>query len=177
MTDSVAHQLQLLLNAYGYNLYNAKNRARADDLLVRQAAAGAVGEAASAVRDLRTEYRRQFIPPPTRDQPDSPPERLADLRARAALQERLSDVETRIRSTPVPTQDRVWERFRREQTLLNELLLQDYQLIAPCHELREQTRALTPAGWTAASVEPLERLLGQIEQASRTRAEFLHPLG
>jgi hypothetical protein len=177
MTESVAHQLQLLLSAYGYNLYNAKNRARADDVLVRQAAAGAIADAAAALRTLRTEYHRQFIPPATREQPDPPAERLADLRAMAHLQERLSDLETRIRSMPVPTQDRVWERFRQEQTLLSELLLQDYQLITPCHDLRDHAQALTPAAWTAASAEPLDQLMDQIERASRTRAEFLHPLG
>lgn len=177
MADSVAHQLQLLLGAYGYNLYNKKNRARADDLLVRQSAAAAVAEAATALRTLRTEYHRQFIPPSTRAQPDPPPERLAALRQMEQLQERLSDLETRIRSMSVPTQDRVWEQFRQEQTLLNELLLQDYQLTAPCQELREQAQALTAAAWTPTSVAPLERLIDQIERASRARTGFLHPLG
>jgi nucleoside-diphosphate-sugar epimerase len=31
----------------------------------------------------------------------------------------LADMEVAIRSMPIPTQDKVWERFRREQTLLS----------------------------------------------------------
>jgi hypothetical protein len=173
VTDAFRKQLILLLGAYGYNLYDDKNRARADDLLVRSQAAAALGEAANALRELRTEYRRRYVPPPTREQPDPPRDRLDQLGAMARLQDRLSDLETGIRSMAVPTQDRVWERFRREATLLEELLLYDYNLIAPCQEVRDQVLALTADMWRPEAASGLQQSANQIERAMRGRAVFL----
>ncbi len=173
MTESVRHSLSLLLNAYGYNLYDQKNRARADDLLVREKTAGALAEAANALGALRIAYRRRFIPPPTREQPEPPPEHLARLQEIAELQQRLADLETRIRSASAPTQDAVWERFRREQTLLNQLLLADYNLIEPAGELRDQILALTPTAWNDETATALVNAIGQIEVTFRQRAALL----
>lgn len=168
----VVDQLRALMGAYGYNLYDRKNRARADDLLVREKAAEGLAEAATALRSLRTAYHRRFVPPPTRENPSPPPEHLAALQEMARLQERLADLETRVRSMPVPTQDQVWERFRREGPLLNQLLLADYNLIAPSQELRQQAAALTPPEWSAAAPD-LESQIDRVEKAVHDRAGLL----
>ena len=173
MPDAIRHQLQLLLTGYGYNLYEDKNRTRADDQLVRAQAAGALGEAANGLRALRTAYSRRFVPPPTREQPSPPPERLAALGEMAQLTQRLSDLEVAVRSMAVPTQDRVWERFRREQTLLSELLLQDYNLIAPCFALRDLILTLTPEAWGPEAAAAIAQQAQQIERAIRARSGFL----
>jgi hypothetical protein len=175
--DPARHLLTNLLTGYGYNLYEGKNRTRADDLLVREKAAERVAEAATAIRSLRTAYHRRFIPPPSRENPDPPADRMAHLRAMARLQERCSDLETRIRSMSVPSQDRVWEHLRSEKALLNQLLLHDYNLIAPCHELREKVLALTPADWTDDVESNVDQLADQIERSIRARAEFLQTPG
>jgi hypothetical protein len=177
MDADLGERLRRLLRAYGHGLYGDRGRARADDLLVRQKAAGALGEAAGALRDLRTAYRRRFIPPPTRAQPSPPAERLESLATIGRLQERLADLEVRVRSMPAPAGDAVWDRYRRAPTLLNELLVRDYDLIAPCLEVRERTAALTPEGWQAAVVSDLEAHLAQIERAIRDRADFLQVPG
>lgn len=171
--DPVTHTLTNLLTGYGYNLYDKKNRARADDLLVREKAAEMLGDALTAIRSLRTAFQKRFIPPPSRENPSPPPERLAQLREMAALSTRLEDLATRIRSMPVPTQDRVWERFRSERALLAQLLQHDYNLIAPCQELREAVQGLTPADWNDATTANLESLANRIEQGIRSRTEFL----
>lgn len=173
MLDPIRHQLTNLLTAYGYNLYEGKNRARADDLLVREKAAEALNEAANSLRTLRTDYRRRFIPPATRENPDPPPERLTQLREMELLQTRLSDLSVQIRSMPVPTQDRVWERFRREQTLLNDLLRHDYNLIAPSSQLRDRIRELGPADWSESTGTELADEAARIERNTRARAELL----
>lgn len=164
-----------LLGAYGYNLYNDKNRSRADDLLVREQAASALSDAANALRGLRTEYRRRFVPPPTRDNPEPPRERLDQLAEITRAQDRLADLETRIRGMPVPPHDRVWERYRKEEALLTELLTYDYNLISPCREAREQAQALTADTWDADAATALNKLADLIERAIRGRASFLQP--
>jgi hypothetical protein len=175
--DPARHLLTNLLTGYGYNLYENKNRTRADDLLVREKAAEMLAEAATAIRSLRTAYNRRFIPPPTRENPDPPADRMAHLRAMARLQERFSDLDTRIRSMAVPTQDRIWEHLRTEKALLNQLLLHDYNLIGPCHDLLAQVQALSPSDWTDEVEATLDRLADQIERAIRSRAEFLRTPG
>lgn len=173
MLDPIRHQLTLLLTAYGYNLYENKNRLRADDLLVREKAAEALTEAANAFRSLRTDYRRRFLPPATRENPNPPPERLEQLRSMDALQTRLGDLATRIRSMPVPTQDRVWEHFRREKTLLSDLVRHDYNLIAPSCELRDEVQTFTADGWDEATATTVQRACDGIERSVRARDEFL----
>lgn len=173
MIDPIKHTLTNLLTGYGYNLYENKNRLRADDLLVREKAAEMVSEGAIAMRSLRTAFQKRYIPPPTRENPSPPPERLAQLREMADLMGRLEDLATRIRSMSVPTQDRVWEHFRNERTLLAQLLQQDYNLVAPCHELRDAVQRLTPGDWTDATAASLQTTADRIEQAIRTRTDFL----
>lgn len=173
MLDPIRHQLSLVLTGYGYNLYEGKNRARADDLLVREKAAEALTEAANALRTLRTEFRRRFIPPMTRENPDPPADRLRQLREMETIQTSLSDLAVQIRSMAVPTQDRVWERFRREQTLLNDLLRFDYNLIGPGMELRDRVRTLAPADWSDSTEPELTGTIARIEQSVRARAELL----
>lgn len=173
MTNAIRRQLDLLMNAYGYNLYEKKNRARADDLIVRETAAGALGAAANSLRTLRTEYRRRYIPPPTRDNPEPPRARLDDLAEMARMQEQVSDLETRIRSMPVPVQDRAWQKFREEHQLLNELLVQDYNLITPCQSLREMLRTINVESWNTESIEQVEATMSQIDEAIRSRQQLL----
>jgi len=177
MADAIRRQLDLLMNAYGYNLYEKKNRARADDLIVRETAAGALGTAANSLRTLRTEYRRKFIPPLTRDNPDPPRARLDELAEITRLQERVADLEMRIRSMPVPVQDRAWEKFRQEHQTLNDLLLRDYNLIMPCQNLREQLRVVKVDAWSDDTIANAAELIDQIDEAIRSRADFLQISG
>lgn len=177
MADPLTSTLKNLLGGYGYNLYDQKNRARADDLLVREKTAEDLALAAGALRSLRTAYHKRFIPPPTRENPSPPPDRLAALREIARLQERLADLETRVRGMVVPTGDRVWERFRGERALLNQLLLHDYNLIAPARELRERAEALGPSDWSDEVAVDLEARIDQIERAVRARGDFLRVPG
>ena len=177
MIDPVKHTLTNLLTGYGYNLYDKKNRARADDLLVREKASEMLAEGAGALQTLRGAFQRRFIPPLTRDNPTPPADRMAQVRDIAGLHERLADLEERIRGMAVPTQDRVWEHFRNEKQLLNQLLQVDYNLISPCQELREAVQALTPADWNDATSANLQGMADHIEKSIRERTEFLRAPG
>lgn len=173
MSEGVHGLVVNLLSAYGYNLYEGKNRARADDLVVREKVAGDLAEAASALRSLRTAYQKRFVPPPSRENPSPPPEHLAALRAMAEIQSRLSDVESRVRGMSVPTQDRLWEKFRGERGLLNQLILHDYNLATPAIAIRDQCRALHPPDWNESVEEALGEAIDQVETTARQRAALL----
>src|SRR5207244_4416428 len=100
----------------------AANRARADDLLVRGRAAGALGEAANRLARLAADYHARCVPPSTREQPFPPAENLARLRDLEGLREEASLLGARIRGMSVPASDRTWARFRDERQTLDTLL-------------------------------------------------------
>lgn len=173
MAEGIHGVLVNLLSAYGYNLYEGKNRARADDLVLREKVAEELAKAAAALRSLRTTYQKRFIPPPSRENPSPPPERLAAIRAIGEIQQRVSDLEAIVRGMAVPTQDRVWEKFRGERALLNQLILHDYNLAAPSVAVRERCQALRPADWSDDVEGSLADLIDQVETAARQRAGLL----
>ena len=141
--NPVVQQLQLLLTGYGYNFYSSVDRARADDLLVRERASYFLGQ---AVLSWRT-AQRVFAPfhPSINARKSFPPqETMAQLREMEAVQQELSNIETYIRGMSVPSQDRTWWRFRQEQTLLGQLLGFDLALVRGCEQLYHYISQLTP---------------------------------
>lgn len=161
-TNPIVQQLDLLLTGYGYNFYNAKNAMRADDLLVRQKAAEALGEAAGALTAVQAEYQRRYVPPSTREQPFPPPECLERLRELSQARERILTLAGDIRGMPVPTQDRTWWRLRGERALLASLLQYDRALVGQAEQLGQQVRAVTANAWQSGEVYGV--LDAQIEQ-------------
>src|SRR5260370_4228008 len=133
--DPVVQQLQLLLTGYGYNFYSAKNQARADDLLVRERASYHLAQAADMLTNLRGAYQRRYIPPLTRANPDPPAEALAQVRELEDVQQAISNVKSHIRGMSVPTQHRIWCRFREEHALLMQLLNFDLALVRASDQL------------------------------------------
>ena len=171
--DPVVQQLQLLLTAYGYNFYNSANKARADDLLVRERASYHLAQAVDMLGTLRGDYQRRFIPPLTRANPDPPQEALAQVREIEAIQQSISGIEAYIRGMSVPTQDRIWWRFRQEQSLLEQLLNFDLGLVRSSEQVYEYVSQLTPESWNSQGGIPLRQLTQQLTQAARARERFL----
>ena len=171
--DPVIQQLQLLLTGYGYNFYNTTNQARADDLLVRERASYFLTQATDTLARLRSEYQRRFVPPLTRENPFPPAEALAHLREIEQVQQELSNVETHIRGMSVPSQDRIWWRFRQEHPLLMQLLNFDLALVRSSEQLYDYVSRLTPEAWQEQGSGPLRQLIQQLTQIARDRERFL----
>lgn len=172
--NPLVQQLQLLMTGYGYNFYDRKNQARADDLLVRQKAAGTLREAAQTLVQLEGDFHRKYIPPPTRENPYPPAELLDKMQAILQLKNRLSDLATRISGMPVPTQDKTWGRFREELPLLSQLLGFDYQMVFQTEQLYQAVRNLSAQDWYQGSeATQLEDKLEALERLVRERQRFL----
>src|ERR1700677_2957249 len=58
-----------LFYGWGYNFYRLENQLRADDQLVRAKAGGLLGAAAGGGQAAESNYRREFLPAPTRGKP------------------------------------------------------------------------------------------------------------
>jgi hypothetical protein len=176
--DPVLRQLQLALTGYGYNFYDKKNQARADDLLVRQKAAGSLEDAVQALTRLEAEFRRRYIPPATRENPFPPAEAMDKWKDIGQLKERISLIASRIRGMPVPTQDRTWARFRSELPMLKQLLNFDLWLVNLTEGVFQHVQTLTPAGWQEGNgLGEFDQQLGGLDNLIRDRQRFLLQMG
>jgi len=171
--DPTIQQLQLLLAGYGYNFYNATNTARSDDLLVRERASYHLAQAADLLPTLRGAYQRRFIPPLKRANPDPPQEALAQVRDMEEVQQALCNIESHIRGMSVPTQDRIWWRFRNEHVLLTQLLSFDLALVRASEQLYLYVAQLSPEIWHVQGSMQIRNLIQQVVQIARDRERFL----
>lgn len=164
----------MLLHGYGYNFYRKDNQARADDLLVRQHAGHFIGEAASKLLRVEGEYQRRHLPPPTREHPFPPAERMATHRAIRELRQQLLGLEAEIRGMPAPADDKTWMRHRGQLDTLNKLLVHDVQLVGAAKLLDEQATQFQPDGpMLEAPLQALREQLEQIRQLLEGRRQLL----
>lgn len=130
MTDSVADKLRGLLAS---DIYSAKGRLRADDLLVRERVARSLADSTARLRDLASQWRADRVPPSTRENPFPPAEVLAPLRQADRLGRDIESVATAVRGLPLLPEDKVWDRVRRGG--LDELMQFDWALVGEADEL------------------------------------------
>ncbi|HXT89555.1 MAG TPA: hypothetical protein VN714_09885 [Trebonia sp.] len=130
MTDSVADKLRGLLAS---DIYSAKGRLRADDLLVRERVARSLAASTARLRDLASQWRADRVPPSTRENPFPPAEVMAPLRQADRLGKDIESVATAVRGLPLLPEDKVWDRVRRGG--LDELMQFDWALVGEADEL------------------------------------------
>ncbi len=125
-----------LFYGWGYNFYRVENQLRADDQLVRSRAASLLGSAMTSVSEAEAEYRRQFLPPPSRQKPFPDAAAVAAAQRLERLAQGIGALEGLIQQQPVPENDRVSQRYRQEAPTLQSLIHFDEQLVGQCDLLR-----------------------------------------
>lgn len=163
---------EMLLHGYGYNFYRKDNQARADDLLVRQHAAHFISTAAGKVQKLEADYRRQHLPPASREQPLPPADRLATHRALRELEQEILGLEAALRGLSAPPEDKTWMRHRRQLETLRQLLVHDVQFVGAAQLLDQAASALNAAAPDQSTAiaglrEHVELVRQLIEQRAR----------
>jgi hypothetical protein len=146
VTDSVADKLRGLLAS---DVYTAKGRLRADDLLVRERATRGLAEATARLRDLAAKWRAERVPPSGRENPFPPAEVMAPLRQADRLVRDIDSVAVAVRGLPLLAADKVWDRVRRGG--LDELMQFDWALVGEADELA----ALLASAAALAAVDQL----------------------
>lgn len=126
-----------LFYGWGYNFYRLENQLRADDQLVRSHVSMLLANARKSVEVEQSRYRQTFLPPPTRENPLPDPTAVANARALEELSAGIGQVEGAIRALPVPENDRMTQRYRREAETLVRLRACDTQLVGQAETLRE----------------------------------------
>lgn len=131
-----------LFYGWGYNFYKVENQLRADDQMVRAKAAWLLGEAATAVCSAEGDYRREFLPLPTRAKPSPDAEAIASAQKLEQLHREISALEQFIHQLPAPANDRMTQRYRLEAPTLANLIRFDTLLVGQCDLMRKSVNGV-----------------------------------
>jgi hypothetical protein len=125
-----------LFYGWGYNFYRKENQLRADDQMIRSKAASLLGEAMASVGSAESDYRREYLPPPTRAKPFPDAEAVASAQKLERLAKTIGALEAQLQHQPVPENDRMTQRYRQEASTLAKLIEHDERLVGQCELLR-----------------------------------------
>jgi hypothetical protein len=126
-----------LFYGWGYNFYRVENQLRADDQLIRAKAAWLLGCAMSSVDAADADYRREHLPPPTRAKPFPDADAVAAAQKLERMARAIGALEAAIQHQPVPENDRMTQRYRKEAETLVALIGFDERLVGQCELLRK----------------------------------------
>jgi hypothetical protein len=143
MSDSLFYDLEPLeriavnlFYGWGYNFYRVENQLRADDLVLRSQVGGLLGQARAAVEAAESAWRRERLPPPSREKPRPDPAAIEGAQTLERLSQAIGALEGRIRAQPVPENDRMTQRWREEAATLRALIDCDLRLAGRVELLR-----------------------------------------
>jgi hypothetical protein len=162
-----------LFYGWGYNFYRLENQLRADDQLVRSKAAWLLGIAMSSVDAAEAEYRREFLPAPSRAKPFPDAAAAASAQRLERLARGIGALEATIQQQPVPENDRMTQRYRQEAPTLAALIEHDEQLVGQCEMLRSMVSGQKGAG-ILEKMPVLESGLDAIRVTLQKREAVLH---
>jgi hypothetical protein len=161
-----------LFYGWGYNFYRLENQLRADDQLIRLKAAGLLGQARAALESAEADYRREHLPPPTRDKPFPEPQAVAGAQSLERLGRAIGGLEGQIRHLPVPENDRMSQRYRDEAPTLEALGQWDKRLIGQAELLRVLLSGVTGTAILGNAAE-IDDGLAAVAETIRERQELL----
>jgi hypothetical protein len=166
---------QLAINLFygwGYNFYRKENQLRTDDLLVRGKVSETLGMARASVEAAESDYRREFLPPPTRAQPFPPGDTLKNAQTLERLTGAISALATEVHAQPAPENDFILRRLRDEAATLAELLERDQQLAGQA-ELLRSTLHRRDAAWILNNLAAIREGIQAITETLRARQKIL----
>lgn len=161
-----------LFYGWGYNFYRTENQLRADDQLVRAKANWLLCNAAASVQAAESDYRREFLPAPSRAKPFPDAAAVAAARKLERLAGDIRAIANRIPEAPVPENDRMTQRFREEAPTLAALIAQDEQLVGQC-ELLRSTLDKRDAAWILDKSTEIQKGIEAIQSTLLRREALL----
>ena len=161
-----------LFYGWGYNFYRKENQLRADDQMVRSKAGSLLGEAMTKVGAAESDYRREYLPAPSRAKPFPDAEAVASAQKLERLGKAIGAVEAQLQHQPAPENDRMTQRYRQEAPTLAKLIEFDERLVGQCELLRKTVSGADAPG-LLKSLSDLEAGLDAIKETLRNREQVL----
>lgn len=156
--DAAGPARQVLSNLFygwGYNFYRRENQLRADDLLIRSKLSDLLGQSRAHLCALEATFRREHLPPPTREHPFPNPAAVASAQALQHAQRDIESLETTIRTASVPEMDRIHQRHREEGDTLEKLVAIDGEMVMAVIALHDAIARLDDGATAAGEVANL----------------------
>jgi hypothetical protein len=163
-----------LFYGWGYNFYRHENQLRADDQLVRKHAGALLAAARKSIDTAESNYRREFLPPPTREKPVPDATAVAGAQAIERLSKGVGGLIGLINSQPVPENDRMTQRYRQETETLQRMISSDQKLIGQA-ELLRTTAEKKEGAWIVENAADLQEGIDAIGETLRERQMLLFP--
>jgi hypothetical protein len=163
-----------LFYGWGYNFYREENQLRADDLVIRSKVGWLLGSARKSVETAEREYRREFLPPPSREKPRHDPGAVADAQALERLSKAIGALAGQISAQPVPENDRMTQRYRQEAATLQRLIESDRKLAGQAELLRSLVDGKN-GKWLVENASDLQEGIHAIGETLRGRQALLFP--
>jgi hypothetical protein len=162
-----------LLHGWGYN-YRLEKQLRADAELIRAKVGFLLGTARKNVEKAEADYRREFLPPPSREKPRHDPAAVAGAQALERLSKGIGALATLINTQPVPEKDRMTRRPGQETPTLQQLIDSDQMLAGQAELLRRMIDGKNGA-WLIENKSSVEEGLAAVGETLRKRQGLLFP--
>jgi hypothetical protein len=163
-----------LFYGWGYNFYRQENQLRADDLLIRSKVGLLLGWARKSVETAEHDYRRDFLPPPSREKPRPDAVAVTGAQTIERVSRTIGALQGQINSQPVPENDRMNQRYRQEAPTLQRLVTLDQQLTGQAELLRSMLDQKNGT-WLIENIASLQDGINAIAETLRTRQLLLFP--
>jgi hypothetical protein len=163
-----------LFYGWGYNFYRKENQLRADDQLIRSKVGALLGSARKSVETAEADYRREFLPPPSREKPRPDATAVAGAQTLERLSRAIGALTGLIISQPVPENNRMIQRHRQEAETLQRLIESDQKLTGQAELLRTMVDQ-KPGAWLIENVTALQEGVNAIGETLKARQMLLFP--
>ncbi len=173
-TGSLEKTAILLLDRWGYRSYVDKSQFRAELLIIRDQVGHLFTHARKTVEKAEHEYRREFLPPPSREKPRHDPAAVAAAQDLERLAKGIGALQASLTHQPIPGTDKTNERYRQDATTLKALTETDQRLTGQAELLRTMVEG-QPGAWLIENLSDLREGLDAITETLRRRQLLLLP--
>jgi len=164
-----------LFYGWGYNFYRKENQLRADDQLIRSKVGMLLGSAHKSVETAERDYRRDFLPPPSREKPRPDASAVAGAQTIERFSRAIGALQGQITAQPVPENDRMTQRYRQEAETLQGLMASDQKLVGQAELLRSMLDQ-KDGPWIIENIASLQEGISAISETLRTRQLLVFPM-
>src|SRR5271155_528237 len=163
-----------LFNGWGYNFYRQENQLRADDQVIRSKGGLLLGWARKSVETSEHNYRRDYLPPPSREKPRPDAQAVSSAQALERLSKAIGALQGLVTAQPVPENDRMTQRYREEAGTLQQLVANDQKLAGQVELLRALLDKKDGA-WLIQNMPDLQDGINAISETLKSRQLLLFP--
>jgi hypothetical protein len=164
-----------LFYGWGYNFYRQENQLRADDQVIRSKVGLLLGWARKSVENAEKDYRRDFLPPPSREKPRHDASAISGAQAIERFSKAIGAIQGQITAQPIPENDRMTQRYRNEASTLQQLIGSDQKLVGQAELLRSSLDQKNGA-WLIENMSTLQEGINAIGDTLKARQLLLFPV-